>query len=109
MQVCEIDLRPGGAWRFVQQAPDGATFAFRGEYHEIAPPERLVYTFEYEGMPGHVLVETLTFEEQDGRTKLTALDRFASAGARDAMLQSGMEQGAVESLDRLATHLQTMA
>lgn len=99
--VDQLDLRPGGAWRFVQHSPDGNEFAFRGEYREIVPPERLVYTFEYEGMPGHVAVETLTFEEEDGKTKMTDHSLFASIEDRDGMLESGMEEGAAESLDRL--------
>ena len=99
--VDKLDLRPGGAWRFVQRAPDGTEYAFRGEYREIVPPERLVYTFEFEGMPGHVLVETLTFEEEDGKTKMTDHSLFDSVEDRDGMLQSGMEAGAAESLDRL--------
>src|ERR1051326_2726978 len=60
--LCESDLRPGGAWRTVQRAPDGNEYAFRGEYREIVPPERIVMTFEFEGFPGHVAVETITFE-----------------------------------------------
>ena len=99
--VDKMDLRPGGAWRFVQRGPDGSEFAFNGEYREIVPPERLVYTFEFEGMPGHILLETLTFEDQDGKTKLTDHALFDSVDDRDGMLNSGMEAGAAESLDRL--------
>jgi uncharacterized protein YndB with AHSA1/START domain len=107
--VDKMDVRPGGVWRFVQRAPDGSEFAFNGVYREIAPPERLVYTFEFEGMPGHVLVETVTFEEHEGRTTLTATDLFDSVEDRDGMLASGMEQGAAESHDRLAELIATMA
>ena len=101
LPVCEVDLRPGGAWRFVERQSDGNEYAFRGEYREVVPPERLVYTFEFEGMPGQVVLETLTFEEQDGKTLLTDHARFDSVEDRDGMLQSGMEAGAAESLDRL--------
>src|SRR5262245_42135104 len=68
---CEMDFRPGGAWRFVHRAPDGNDYGFRGVYREIKPPERIVQTFEFEGMPGHVSVETMILEEQDGKTKMT--------------------------------------
>jgi uncharacterized protein YndB with AHSA1/START domain len=109
LEVCEIDLRPGGAWRFVQRAPDGSEYGFRGEYREIVPPERLAYTFEFDGMPGHVSLETLTFEERDGRTMVTNRAVFDSVEDRDGMLASGMEQGMRETLDRLAELLATMA
>jgi uncharacterized protein YndB with AHSA1/START domain len=104
-----VDLRPGGAWRFVQRQPDGNEYGFRGEYREILPPERLVYTFEFEGMPGHVALETLTFDEENGKTKLTSTLLFDSVEDRDRMLQSGMEEGAGETMDRLDQYLKTMA
>ena len=69
---------------------------------EVAPPGRLVYTLEFEGMPGHVALEILVFDEQDGKTMLTDTMRFDTTEDRDGMLQSGMEQGAAESCDRLA-------
>ncbi len=73
--VDAMDVRPGGVWRYVQRGPDGE-FAFKGVYHTVMPPERLVYTFEFEGMPGHVMLETVTFEEQNGKTKMTVADVF---------------------------------
>ncbi len=109
LPVCEMDFRPGGAWRFVERSADGAEHGFRGVYREVVPPERLVYTFEYEGLPGHIAVETLTFVEEGGRTTLTSTMRFDSVEDRDGMLRSGMEAGAAETLDRLAEHLETMA
>ena len=72
-------------------------------------PERLVYTFEFEGLPGHVLVETVRLEEHDGKTTMTTTALFDSREDRDGMLQSGMEAGANESLDRLAELLRDMA
>jgi len=63
-----MDVRPGGTWRFVQREPDGTELAFFGEYREVSPPERLVNTFEFEPMPGHVIVDTATFEDLDGRS-----------------------------------------
>jgi uncharacterized protein YndB with AHSA1/START domain len=107
--VDKLDVRVGGAWRFVQRDADGNVYAFNGEYREIAPPGRLSYTFEFEGMPGHVLLETVTFQEQDGQTKVTVTSLFASVEDRDGMLQSGMEEGARESQDRLAELLGSMA
>ena len=100
--VDELELRPGGAWRYINRNPDGSEFQFHGVYHDIVSPERLVYTFEFEGVPGHVSLETVTFEEQDGRTKMTNHAVFQSLADRDAMVQSGMQEGASEGMDRLA-------
>lgn len=100
--VDTLDLRPGGAWRVVQRDADGNVYAFRGEYREIVAPERLVYTFEWEGLPGHIVVDTVTLTERDGTTTVVVTSLFQSVEDRDGMLQSGMEQGAVESWDRLA-------
>jgi uncharacterized protein YndB with AHSA1/START domain len=105
---CEIDFRPGGAWRIVQRGPSGDEHGFRGKFREIVRPERIVWTFEYEGMPGHVSVDTLTLEEQDGKTVLTANSVFSSVEDRDGMLQSGMESGAAETWDRLAEYLEEL-
>ena len=100
--VEEMDVRPGGAWRYVQRDAAGNEYAFHGRYLEVAAPERLAYTFEFEGLPGHVMLETATFEEYDGRTKMTVTDLYDSAEDRDGSLQSGMEEGARESQDRFA-------
>ena len=102
---CEIDFRPGGKWRVVHRGPDGDEHAFRGEYREIVPPERIVWTFEYEGFPGQISVETLRLEERDRKTTLTATAVYDTVEARDAMLQSGMEEGARETMDRLDEYL----
>jgi len=108
LEIDQMDLRPGGAYRFVHHAPDGAEYGFRGEYREIVPPERIVWTFEFEGAPGHVSLQTLTLEEIDGRTKLTSVAVYDSVEDRDAMLKSGMERGASESMDRLEELLAEM-
>ena len=98
-----MDVRPGGVWRFIQRDANGNEYAFNGEYREIVPPERLVNTFEFEGVPGHIIVDTATFEEQpDGKTKLTVTSLFDTVEDRDGMLKSGMEDGAIETWDRLA-------
>jgi uncharacterized protein YndB with AHSA1/START domain len=99
--VDQMDVRPGGAWRFVHRNSDGSETGFRGTYREVTPPERLVYTFEWEGMPGHILVETVVFEDLGGRTKVTDHSLFHTTEERDGMLDSGMEGGLNESYQRL--------
>lgn len=106
--VDTMDVRMGGIWRYVQRSADGSEYGFRGVYHEITPPERLVYTFEWEGMPGHILLETITLTEKDGKTLLTDALVFQSVDDRDGMVQSGMEQGASDSWDRLETLISTL-
>ena len=105
---CEIDFRQGGEWRIVHRGPDGEEYGFHGEYREIVPPERIVWTFEFEGMPGHVSVETLSLEEHDGKTTLTATSVYDTVEERDGMLESGMESGAAESMDRLDEYLEVL-
>jgi uncharacterized protein YndB with AHSA1/START domain len=104
--VDQMDVRPGGRWRFVEHAPDGSQHGFRGEYREVAPPERLVSTFEWEGRPGHIAVETTRFEEHAGGTRIVAVTVFESREDRDEMLHSGMERGTVELWNRLETYAQ---
>lgn len=105
----ELDFRVGGKWRNVEHAPDGESYAFRGEFREISPPERLVQTFEFEGMPGHILVETLTFTEEGGKTTITSTSVFDSVEDRDGMLQTGMADGAEQSYQALERYLKTLA
>lgn len=107
--ACEVDFRPGGKWRIVHRAPDGGEFPFRGEYREIVRPERIVWMFGFEGMVGEPAVETLTLEERDGVTILRTLSVYDSRESRDAMLQSGMEWGANQSMERLDDYLETLA
>jgi uncharacterized protein YndB with AHSA1/START domain len=101
MTVCEIDLRVGGRWRHVLQAPDGSEHGFSGTYQEIVAPERIVTTEGYEAMPGHEYLVTLTLVEQDGATLLTSHLLYQSVYDRDGHMQSGMEGGMRESYDRL--------
>lgn len=103
-----LDFRPGGTYRFVEHAPDGNDYAFRGEIREVVPMERVVQTFEFEGMPGHVAVETMTLEQRDGRTIFTTTSRFGSRQERDSALDTGMEVGAAESYNALDALLATM-
>lgn len=98
--VCEIDLRPGGAWRFVNRHPGGEA-AFHGEYREITPPSRLVFTEIFEQFPDSVSVVTSVFTEEGGKTRLTATVRYPSLAVRDAVIASGMARGAGISYDRL--------
>jgi uncharacterized protein YndB with AHSA1/START domain len=106
LPVCEIDLRPGGSWRFVMRGPDGTEMGMSGVYQEIAPPERLVSTESFDDYPGETL-NTLTLTEEDGKTTYTVTVLYPSKEVRDAVLASGMQEGAAESFDRLAEHLQT--
>ena len=99
--VDEMDVRPGGSWRFVGRGADGSETAFRGTYREITAPERIVQTFEWEGLPGHVSVETAVFEDLGDRTRLVATSLFHTTEERDGMLHSGMEGGMNETYDRL--------
>lgn len=99
--VNRMNRRPGGFWRFVQHDAEGKEYAFHGEYREIVPSERIVQTFEFEGMPGHVSVETISFDEQDGKTTVTTRSTFETVEDRDGMLAAGAEEGVMETNDRL--------
>ena len=97
----EIDLRVGGTWRYVMVADGGFEVAFHGEYREIVPNERIVSTEVYEGVPDAQALNTVTFTEQDARTMLTILVQHTSKEDRDAHINSGMEGGMQEAMDRL--------
>ena len=107
--VAEIDLRVGGRWRSAMRTNEGFEIAFHGEYREIVPNERLVSTEVFEGMPGEEYpkgeeqgtVNTATFTETDGRTRLEVLVDCPSKEIRDAILKSGMEGGMQEGYDKL--------
>ena len=99
--VDEMDVRTGGRWRFVMRNDDGSESGFRGAYREVTPPERIVQTFEWEPMAGHVSVETATFEDLGDRTKVTTVSVFHTTEERDGMLASGMESGLNETYARL--------
>ena len=98
--VCEIDLRPGGAWRFVNRHPKGEV-VFYGGYREITPPSRLVFTEIFEQFPDSVSVVTADFTDEGGKTRLTTTVRYPSPEVRDMVLASGMAHGAGISYDRL--------
>jgi uncharacterized protein YndB with AHSA1/START domain len=104
--VDKMDVRPGGAWRIVNRGVDGAEYWFSGVFSEVVEPERLVRTFDFEGMQGHIMVETATFEELEGKTKVTVNSFFKTKEDRDGMVASGMKDGATESMDRLVEILE---
>ena len=108
LAVCEIDLRVGGAWRYVLEGPDGRSMGMGGEYREIVPGERTVHTESFDDYPGDSVV-TVVLTEHDGRTTLTGTVRYESQQVRDAVIASGMEHGAAETYDRLAELLPSMA
>jgi uncharacterized protein YndB with AHSA1/START domain len=103
-----LDVERGGHWRFVEHSPDGV-HGFEGRYREVTPQERLVWTFEWDGMPGYVAVDTTEFEDLgDGRTKVITTSLFHTTEERDGMLSSGMQTGLDQSyaaLDRLLAKL----
>ncbi len=120
--VCELDVRPGGAYRIVMRLPDGVDYPLKGVFREVVRPERLVMTMDCSehpeawhrlidphhrpgGNPAGELLQTVTFEDLDHRTRLTIRIRFASAAIGDAMKKMGMNEGWSQSLDRLATVL----
>jgi uncharacterized protein YndB with AHSA1/START domain len=105
----------GGSWRFINSTPDGKTFGFHGVMHEVLPPERIIRTFEFEGLPekGHVILETLKMEPlSNNRTRVTIQSVFQSVADRDGMVASGVESGTSEAhqlLDDLLAKLQPTA
>jgi uncharacterized protein YndB with AHSA1/START domain len=99
----------GGHWRYVEHA-GGESHGFEGRYAEVVPPERVVRTFEWDGMPGHVALETATLEDLgDGRTRLVSVSLFHTTADRDGMLHSGMEGGMAQSYAALDRVLATLA
>jgi uncharacterized protein YndB with AHSA1/START domain len=104
--LCEIDLRPGGAWRYVLHSPDGSEMGMGGVYQEISPPERLVTTESFDDYPGESL-NRFVLTEEDGKTTLTVTVLYESKEIRDAVIESGMQSGAAETFDRLAEYLST--
>ncbi|MFI5337387.1 MAG: SRPBCC domain-containing protein [Opitutales bacterium] len=117
--VCELELKPGGAYRLVMRAPDGTEYPLRGVMLEIDPPRRLVMTMDCSGHPeswhdlvnprrkpgtdaAGPMVQTVTMEDLGGQTRLTVHTRFESAAIRNGMVKIGMTEGWSQSLDRLA-------
>jgi uncharacterized protein YndB with AHSA1/START domain len=101
MTVDSWDVRDGGKWRYVHSDDAGNAFAFHGVFHGDQSPDGMLQTFEFEGWPGHVSLESLVFEEKDGKTVLRNHSVYQSVEARDAMIESGMESGVNEGYDKL--------
>lgn len=105
LELCEMDVRPGGAWRRVLRMPDGSTLGFHGIYREIEFPTRMVFTEIFEPVPEHPSVVTVTLSERDGKTFTRLEQLHDSVVSRDAHLGAGMESGMRETLDRLEEFL----
>ena len=101
MTIDRYEVRDGGAWRYIHTDAEGNEFRFRGFFHGTPSPEGIVQTFEFEGMPGHVALETTTLTERDGRTLVRTVSGFQSVEDRDGMVASGMERGVRDSDERL--------
>ena len=101
MTIDRYELRHGGAWRYIHADDAGNEFGFRGVFHGDPSSDGIVQTFEFEGMPGHVCLETLTLEEREGKTLVRTNSVFQSVADRDGMIESGMESGVNEGYDRL--------
>jgi len=108
MTVCEIDLRPGGSWRFVWRHSDGAEMGMRGVYREITPPERLVSTDSWGGNWPET-INTLILSEEYGKTTISLRTFYPSKEARDAALQTGTKDGVSERFNRLSEYLRMIA
>jgi uncharacterized protein YndB with AHSA1/START domain len=101
MKIEEYDVRDGGKWRYVSTDADGNEYGFHGVFHGTPSPEGTVQTFEFEGMPGHVAMDTLTLVERDGRTLVRTVSSFQSVEDRDGMVASDMERGVRDSDERM--------
>jgi uncharacterized protein YndB with AHSA1/START domain len=97
----EVDLRVGGKWRWVMVTHRGFEVAFHGEYRELVPAERLVFTEVFEGVPAGEALTTITFHERGGRTSVTILVQHKTQEDRDAHINSGMEAGMQDAMDLL--------
>ena len=101
MTIERFEPRAGGSWRYVHSDGDGNSYGFHGVFHNDPSPDGFVQTFEFEGAPGHVSLDTMVLEERDGRTIVRTNSLFQSVEARDAMVQSGMADGMSQGYDQL--------
>jgi uncharacterized protein YndB with AHSA1/START domain len=109
LAVCDVDLRPGGAYRYVWKSADGVSMGMGGTHQEVVPPERVVATQLFdEDWTGGEALSVMTFTERNGKTTLTITMTYASREARDAVLRTPMEQGMAMGYDRLAALLPTL-
>jgi uncharacterized protein YndB with AHSA1/START domain len=101
MSVDRYEVRDGGRWRYVHREDDGTEYGFRGVFHGDPTPDQIVQTFEFEGAPGHVQLDTARLEEIGGRTVIHMNSVFQSVEARDAMVGAGMAEGVKEGFEQL--------
>jgi uncharacterized protein YndB with AHSA1/START domain len=101
MKVEQLDARHGGTWRYIHEDRDGNAFAFRGVFHGTPSPDGITQTFEFEGAPGNVALESMVFEKRGGKTLIRATSTYQSIDVRDMVIESGMETGVVEGYERL--------
>ncbi|MGZ3583604.1 MAG: SRPBCC family protein [Ktedonobacterales bacterium] len=101
MAIDRFDVRDGGTWRYTHRDADGNVYGFHGVFHGMPSPDGIVQTFEFEGAPGHVSLESVNFEERDGKTLVHQDAVFQSVEDRDAAIESGMETGINEGMERL--------
>jgi len=106
--IDKMEVRPGGLWRFIQRDQNGNEFAFHGVHHDVVAPERIVATFEFEGVPGHVLLQTVNLEPLVAKTRMVEQLVYQSVADRDGMVAAGMQRGSDDSMDRLAELLADM-
>ena len=102
LTVERYETHNGGSWRYVNTDAEGNSYGFHGVFHGDPSPDAIVQTFEFEGVPGHVCLQTATLTEHDGRTLVRTVSAFQSVEDRDAMVASGMEHGVRDSHERLA-------
>jgi len=104
IRIEKFEPRSGGSYRYIHTDPGGNEYGFHGVVHDVTAPERVIQTFEFEGLPekGHVVLDTAKFEVLPGdRTRLTVQSVFQSVADRDGMVMAGMERGVVDSHNRL--------
>jgi uncharacterized protein YndB with AHSA1/START domain len=109
MTIDHYDASDGGSWRYTHKDAEGNEYGFHGVFHGTPSVDGVVQTFEFEGAPGHVSLDTLTFEDRDGKTLVRSTSVFQSVAARDAMIESGMEYGVNDSYERLDDLLPTLS
>lgn len=109
LEMCEMDVRPGGAWRRVLRMQDGSLVGFHGVFKELEPPLRVVFTEIFEPFPDHPSIVTVTMTERDGKTYVRVEQLHQSVESRDAHIASGMERGMRETLDRLEAFVSALA
>ncbi len=102
MTIDRYDIRDGGTWRYVHKDAQGNEYGFHGVFHGTPSPDGIVQTFEFEGVPGHVSLDTTTLEQHGHKTLMRAVSSFQSVEDRDGMVASGMERGLQDSMERLA-------